>query len=105
NDVSRQEHFFGNQVTFYGRGRLTRNQVQHSTEVYHQEWPVRKWIPRGRCTISGSAGRNRYQVLQPFHWTVSNGSQSKEGDATLSFTVERGPAGDFRIIAVKQLNR
>jgi glucose/mannose transport system substrate-binding protein len=105
NDVSRQEHFFGNQVAFYGRGHLTRNQVQHSTERYHQEWPVRKWIPEGNCTISGSAGRNRYRVLQPFHWTVSNGFRSKEGDAMLSFIVEKGSGGEFRIIAVKQLNR
>lgn len=105
NDVSRQEHFFGNRVSFYGRGDLTRNQVQHSTESYHQAWPVRKWIPRGRCTISDSAERNRYRILQPFHWTVSNGAQSKEGDATLSFVVEKGAGGEFHIISVKQLGR
>ena len=105
NDVSRQEHFFGNRVSFYGRGHLTRNQVQRSTESYHQEWPVRKWIPNGRCTIAGSAGPNRYRVLQPFHWLVSNGSRSKEGDGTLSFLVEKGAGGEFHIISVRQLSR
>ena len=107
NDLARMDQLFADQVNFYGQGSLGRAQVQDSTERYHQQWPVRKWVPDGTPKIFGPTGSNMYQILQPFHWMVSNGYETRKGDATLQILVEKsaGANNEFRIVAVRQLSR
>ena len=99
------ERFYADQVNFYGQGSIGRAQVQDSTQRYHQVWPVRKWTAEGKPRIIGPTGSNMYQILQPFRWMVSNGFQSRKGDATLQLLVEKNANGEFRIVAVRQLSR
>jgi hypothetical protein len=105
NDPSGQDRFFADQVNFYGQGSLERSQVQDSTHRYHEQWPVRKWTADGKPRIFGPTGSSMYQVLQPFRWMISNGFQSYKGEATLQMLVEKDASGEFRIVAVRQLNR
>ena len=107
NDVSRMDRLFADQVNFYGQGSLGRAQLQDSNQRYQQQWPVRKWTPDGSPKIFGPTGSNMYQVLQPFHWMISNGYETRKGDATLQLLVEKdtGGSNEFHIVAVRQLSR
>ncbi|MBV9489336.1 MAG: hypothetical protein JO069_06370 [Verrucomicrobia bacterium] len=104
NNVATQARFFASQVNFYDRGVLGRQQVQKTTEQYHNEWPVRRWTAEGKPEITGGEP-DQYQVRQPFRWTVSNGSQDNRGSAVLCFVVQKDSKGGFRIVSVKQVNR
>jgi hypothetical protein len=107
NDVARMDQLFADQVNFYGQGSLGRAQLQDSNQRYQQQWPVRKWTPDGSPKIFGPTGSNMYQILQPFHWMISNGYETRKGDATLQILVEKDGAGNnqFHIVAVRQLSR
>ncbi|MBV9488627.1 MAG: hypothetical protein JO069_02735, partial [Verrucomicrobia bacterium] len=107
NNIAAQAHFFAGQVNFYGRGVLGRDQVQSTTQRYHEEWPVRRWTADGKPKITAATGpgSNRYEILQPFRWTVSDGVRKNEGSATLHFVVQEDAGGEFRIVSVRQLNR
>jgi hypothetical protein len=100
NDVSTQERFFADRVNFYSRGVLPLAKVQDATQGYHDEWPVREWNPRGPATVSRAS--DLFVVLQPFTWSVSDGSQSSHGDATLYLRIRKNPQGEFRIVKVEQ---
>jgi hypothetical protein len=106
NDVARMDQLFADQVNFYGQGSLGRAQLQDSNQRYQQQWPVRKWTPAGSPKIFGPTGSNMYQVLQPFHWMISNGYETRKGDATLQLLVEKdaGGSNEFHIVAVRQLS-
>lgn len=106
NDVARMDQLFADQVNFYGQGSLGRAQLQDSNQRYQQQWPVRKWTPEGSPKIFGPTGSNMYQILQPFHWMISNGYETRKGDATLQILAEKDPGGsnDFHIVAVRQLS-
>jgi hypothetical protein len=104
-DDSNQERFFASRVNFYGKGLLSRSGVRASLEHYRQEWPVRKWEPRGEPEFPKSLHGNHpelYEVLQPFAWTVANGSQRKRGSATLYVRIRKDDNGELRIIHVEQ---
>lgn len=107
NDVGQMDRLFADQVNFYGQGSLGRAQLQDSNQRYQQQWPVRKWTPDGSPKIFGPTGSNMYQILQPFHWRISNGYETRKGDATLQLLVEKdaGGSNEFRIVAVRQLSR
>ncbi|MBV9997686.1 MAG: hypothetical protein JO015_01105 [Verrucomicrobia bacterium] len=107
NDLARMDQLFADQVNFYGQGSLGRAQLQDSNQRYQQQWPVRKWTPEGSPKIFGPTGSNMYQILQPFHWMISNGYETRKGDATLQLLVEKdaGGSNDFHIVAVRQLSR
>jgi hypothetical protein len=100
-DDSAQERFFARRVNFYGKGFLSLLGVRESMERYRQEWPVRNWKPRGEPEFPKalhSAHRELYEVLQPFAWAVANGSQRKNGSATLYVRIRKDDQGQFHII-------
>jgi hypothetical protein len=104
-DVSTQERFFAPRVNFYGKGILSLRRAQASTERYHREWPVRDWEPRGEAQILQTANPRRYEVLQPFSWRVSNGSQYEEGRATLYVRIWKNAKGQLHIVHIDQRER
>ena len=70
-------------------------------------WPVtaRNWTPRGDLEfpkVLHSIHPELYEVLQPFAWTVANGSQHKSGSATLYVRIRKDDKGQFRIIHLEQ---
>jgi hypothetical protein len=94
------DRFFAGRVNFYGKGVLSLEEVQESIERYRKEWPIRRWEPRGEPTFSKifhSTRSELYEVLQPFDWTVANGSERKKGNATLYIRVRKNNNGQFHI--------
>jgi hypothetical protein len=101
-DVSAQERFFARRVNFYGKGVLSLGQVRASTERYRNAWPLRVWQPQGEPQVLTSSNPGRYDVLQPFSWKVSNGSQHEEGSATLYFRIRKNSRGALHIVHIEQ---
>jgi hypothetical protein len=104
-DVSMQERFFESRVSFYGEGLLSRSRIRASMERYHREWPTRNWEPLGDPEfpkILHSANPHLYEVLQPFTWTVSNGSRHEQGSGTLYVRLWKNTEGEFHIIHLEQ---
>lgn len=104
-DDSRQERFFAWRVNFYGKGLLSLAGVRESMERYRQKWPTRKWTPQGEPEFPNILHSNHpelYEVLQPFDWMVANGSQHKEGKATLYVRIRRDDRGQLHIIHLEQ---
>ncbi|MBV9732157.1 MAG: hypothetical protein JO275_05210, partial [Verrucomicrobia bacterium] len=105
NDTSTQRQYFAERVNFYGRGVLDSSNVEASTQRYHDEWPIRKWTPRGEAKVVHSRKHNGFVVYQPFSWAVSADSQHADGDATLYLRIRKNSLGEFRIVHVQQLGR
>jgi hypothetical protein len=106
-DISNQEHFFGQRVNFYGQGVLSFPAVQASMKRYHREWPIRKWEPSGEPEFPKtlhSTNPHLYEVLQPLIWTVSNGLQDKRGNAALYVRISKNDKEEFHIVQVEQRN-
>jgi hypothetical protein len=100
-DDSAQERFFAWRVNFYGKGLLPISGVRASMDRYRQEWPVRDWEPEGEPEFPGVLHPTHpelYEVLQPFSWTVANGSRRKTGRATLYVRIRRDDKGLLHII-------
>ena len=100
-DDSAQERLFGWRVNFFGKGILPISGVRASMDRYRQEWPVRDWQPEGEPEFPGvlhSTHPELYEVLQPFSWTVANGSRRKAGKATLYVRIRRDEKGLLHII-------
>jgi hypothetical protein len=86
-------------------GVLSLPRVQASMERYRREWPIRNWEPRGGPEfpkILHSTNPTLYEVLQPFAWTVANGSQHKRGSTTLYVRIRKNDKGEFHIIHIEQ---
>ena len=104
-DVSAQERFFAQRVSFYGEGVLSLPMIQASLQRYRREWPIRNWEPRGEPKfpkILHSTNPELYEVLQPIAWTVANDSRQKQGNTTLYVRIRKNAIGEFRIIQVEQ---
>jgi hypothetical protein len=104
-DDSAQERFFSWRVNFYGKGILSLPEARASMARYRQEWPTRNWTPRGAPEfpkVLHSIHPELYEVLQPFDWTVANGSQHKNGSATLYARIRKDDKGQFHIIHLEQ---
>jgi hypothetical protein len=104
-DNSTQERFFSWRVNFYGKGILSLPEARASMARYRQEWPIRRWTPRGEPEFQKllhSIHPELYEVLQPFDWTVANGSQHKNGSATLYVRIRKDDKGQFHIIHLEQ---
>jgi hypothetical protein len=78
------------------------NAIDRSTQRYHNEWPDRRWRPRGPAQVRPSDKKNHYEVLQPFTWYVSDGTQEARGIATLYLQIRRNTRGEFEIVKVRQ---
>jgi hypothetical protein len=105
NDDSTQERFFAVQVNFYGKGLLSPSGVRASLQRYRHQWPVRNWEPQGEPEFPKglhSEHAELYEVLQPFVWTVANGSERKRGSATLYIRARKNDKGEFLIIRIEQ---
>jgi hypothetical protein len=105
NDTSMQQRYFAERVNFYGRGVLNSSNIEASTQHYHNEWPIREWAPGGEAKVVRSSNPNLFVVYQPFNWTVSDGSRTAHGNATLYLRIRRNSQGEFRIVHVHQLDR
>jgi TIR domain len=104
-DNSAQERFFSWRVNFYGKGILSLPEARASMARYRQEWPTRNWTPRGEPEfpkVLHSVHPELYEVLQPFDWAVANGSQHKNGSATLYARIRKDDRGQFHIIHLEQ---
>jgi len=105
NDGSTQEWFFAGRVTFYGKGVLSFPEIAASMERYRREWPIRKWEPKGEPEFPNtlhSSNPDLYEVLQPFDWTVANGSKYKQGSATLYVRIRKAENGAYHIFHLEQ---
>jgi hypothetical protein len=104
-DNSLQERFFSWRVNFYGKGLLSLSEVRASMESYRRQWPVRNWEPTGEPEfpkILHATHPELYEVLQPFDWSVGNGSQSKKGSAMLYVRIRKDDKGQLHIIHLEQ---
>ena len=105
NDNSTQERLFAGRVDFYGEGVLSFPEIGASMERYRREWPIRKWEPKGEPQFPNSlhsSNPDLYEVLQPFDWTVANGSKHKQGSATLYLKIRKAENGAFHIFHLEQ---
>jgi hypothetical protein len=108
NDDFAQERFFARRVNFFGKGILSISMVRASMERYRQEWPIRDWEPQGEPEFPKDLHAihpELYEVLQPFVWTVANGSQHKKGTAVLYVRIRRDDQGQLRIIHLELRHR
>jgi hypothetical protein len=104
-DNSLQERFFSWRVNFYGKGLLSLSQVRSSMDSYRRQWPVRNWEPTGEPEfpkILHAAHPELYEVIQPFDWSVANGSQRKKGSALLYVRIRKDDKGQLHIIHLEQ---
>jgi hypothetical protein len=104
-DNSLQERFFSWRVNFYGKGLLSLSQVRLSMDSYRRQWPVRNWEPTGEPEfpkILHAAHPELYEVIQPFDWSVANGSQRKKGSALLYARIRKDDKGQLHIIHLEQ---
>jgi hypothetical protein len=107
NDISTQDRFFQRRVTYYDEGVLPLPGVHASIERYHRKWPTRNWEPQGDPEfpkVLHSVNPKLYEVLQPFTWTLSNGTVHAQGGATLYVKVWKNEKGEFHIVHVEQRN-
>jgi hypothetical protein len=105
NDGSAQERLFAGRVSFYGKGVLSFSEIGACMERYRREWPIRKWEPKGEPEFPSnlqSSNPDLYEVLQPFAWTVTNGSKHKQGSATLYVKIRKAENGTFHIFHLEQ---
>ena len=101
-DVSTQESFFARRVTYFDQGVISLRKVQEAKESYDREWPKRDWQPKGELEIHPSANPKMYEVLQPFTWTVSDGSRTDQGSATLLLRIWKNSKGEFHIVHIER---
>jgi hypothetical protein len=104
-DDSAQERFFYWRVNFYGKGILSLPEARASMARYRQEWPIRSWTPRREPEypkVLHSIHPELYEVLQPFDWTVANGSHHKNGSAFLYVRIRKDDKGQIHIIHLEQ---
>jgi hypothetical protein len=107
NDISTQDRFFQRRVNYYNEGVLPLPGVHASIERYHRKWPTRNWEPQGDPEfpkVLHSVNPKLYEVLQPFTWTLSNGTVHAQGGATLYVKVWKNEKGEFHIVHVEQRN-
>jgi hypothetical protein len=105
NDGATQERLFAGRVSFYGEGVLTFPEIERSMDNYRREWPIRKWVPKGEPEFPKelhSSDPNLYEVIQPFDWSVANGSKHKEGSAILYVRIRKAGNGAFHIFHLEQ---
>jgi hypothetical protein len=103
-DNAAQERFFSWRVNFYGKGLLSLAAVRALMERYRRDWPVQNWTPRGEPEFPRglhSTHPELYEVLQPFDWTLSNGSEHKQGSATLYVRIRKDDNGQLHIIYLR----
>ncbi len=105
NDGSTQGRLFAGRVNFYGKGVLSFSEIGASMERYRRDWPIRKWEPKGEPEFPHflhSSNPDLYEVLQPFDWTVANGSKHKRGSAILYVRIRKAENGAFHIFYLEQ---
>ena len=105
NDGSTQERLLAGRVNFYGKGVLSFPEIEESMERYRRQWPIRKWEPKGEPEFANtlhSSDPDQYEVLQPFDWTVSNGTKQKTGSAILYLRIRKAENGAFHIFHLEQ---
>jgi hypothetical protein len=105
NDGPTQERLFAGRVNFYGKGVLSFPEIEALMERYRQEWPIQKWEPKGEPEFPNtlhSSNPNLYEMLQPFEWTIANGSKHKHGRATLYVRIRKSANGAFHIFHLEQ---
>jgi TIR domain-containing protein len=105
NDSSTQERLLAGRVNFYGKGVLSFSEIGETMERYCRQWPIRKWEPKGEPefpNILHSSDPDQYEVLQPFDWTVANGSKQKKGSAILYLRIRKAENGAFHIFHLEQ---
>jgi hypothetical protein len=104
-DGSTLERLFAGRVNFYGKGVLSLSEIGASMERYRRQWPIGKWEPKGEPEFPNnlhSFDPDQYEVLQPFDWTVANGSKHKRGSAILYLRVRKAENGAFHIFHLEQ---
>ena len=107
NDISTQDRFFQRRVSYYDEGVLPLPGVHASIDRYNRKWPIRNWEPQGEPEfpkVLHSVNPKLYEVLQPFTWTLSNGTLHAQGGATLYVKVWKNDKGEFHIVHVEQRN-
>jgi hypothetical protein len=105
NDSSSQERLLAGRVNFYGKGVLSFPEIGASMERYCRQWPIRKWEPKGEPEFPNTlhaSDPDQYEVLQPFEWTVANGSKQKKGSAILYLRIRKAENGAFHIFHLEQ---
>jgi myosin heavy subunit len=101
-DVTTQDRFFAHRVTYYDQGVLSLRKVEAAKESYDREWPNRDWKSQGEPVIRGTANPKMYEVLQPFAWSVSDGSRHDTGSATLFLRIWKNAKGEFHIVHIER---
>jgi hypothetical protein len=105
NDSSALERLLAGRVNFYGKGVLSFPEIEESMERYRRQWPIRKWESKGEPEFPNtlhSSDPNQYEVLQPFDWTVANGTKQKKGSAILYLRIRKAENGAFHIFHLEQ---
>jgi hypothetical protein len=105
NDSSTLERLLAGRVNFYGKGILSFPEIEESMERYRRQWPIRKWESKGEPEFPNtlhSSDPDQYEVLQPFAWTVANGTKQKKGSAILYLRIRRAENGAFHIFHLEQ---
>ncbi len=102
-DVSTQERYFAYKVAYFDQGLIPLRQVQAAKESYDREWPIRDWKPRGEAEIHGTPNSKLYEIVQPYTWTVSDGSRHDQGNGTLFMRVYKNKTskGDFHVVHIE----
>jgi hypothetical protein len=105
NDSSTQGRLLAGRVNFYGKGILSFPEIEESMERYRHQWPIRKWEPKGEPEFPNtlhSSDPDQFEVLQPFDWTVANGTKQKKGSAILYLRIRKAENGAFHIFHLEQ---
>jgi hypothetical protein len=105
NDSSTLERLLAGRVNFYGKGVLSFPEIEESMERYRRQWPIRKWESKGEPEFPNtlhSSDPDQYEVLQPFDWTVVNGTKQKKGSAILYLRIRKAENGAFHIFHLEQ---
>jgi TIR domain len=105
NDSSALERLLAGRVNFYGKGVLSFPEIEESMERYRRQWPIRKWESKGEPEFPNtlhSSDPNQYEVLQPFDWTLANGTKQKKGSAILYLRIRKAENGAFHIFHLEQ---
>jgi TIR domain len=105
NDSSTLERLLAGRVNFYGKGILSFPEIEESMERYRRQWPIRKWESKGEPEFPNtlhSSDPDQYEVLQPFDWTVTNGTKQKKGSAILYLRIRKAENGAFHIFHLEQ---
>jgi hypothetical protein len=102
-DVLTQERYFAYKVAYFDQGLIPLRRVQAAKESYDREWPTREWKPRGEAEIHRTPDSKIYEIVQPYTWTVSDGSRHDQGSGTLFMRVYKNKTakGDFHIVHIE----